>query len=98
MKKLQNSFLLAAFMAFLVAFALVGPTPAFAQGLEKGRQALNNVQTWLLSIAGVAVTIAFMWVGFKMIFHAATFKDVAPVFWGAILIAAASGISALLLA
>lgn len=88
MKKLQNAFLFALF-AFVAS-------PAFAQ-LEKGKTALTTVQTWLISIAGVLATIAFMFVGFRMMFNAAQFKDVAPVFWGACIVGGATGIAAMLL-
>lgn len=78
------------------AAALVASSPAFAQ-LERGTSALNQVRTWLLSIAGILATIAFMFVGFRMMFNAAQFKDVAPVFWGAVIVGGAAGIAALLL-
>jgi type IV secretion system protein VirB2 len=88
MKKLLNP--------FVFAVAAAACSPAFAQ-LQKGNQALNMVQTWLLGIAGVLCTIAFMFVGFRMMFNAAQFKDVAPVFWGAVIVGGAAGIAALLL-
>lgn len=88
MKKLHQLLVLAAGTAMA--------SPAFAQ-LEKGTTALTTVQTWLLSIAGVLATIAFMFVGFRMMFNAAQFKDVAPVFWGACIVGGAAGIAALLL-
>jgi type IV secretion system protein VirB2 len=88
MKKLQHTFVLAA--------TTVTTSRAFAQ-LAKGTTALTQVQTWLLSIAGILATIAFMFVGFRMMFNAAQFKDVAPVFWGAVIVGGAAGIAALLL-
>lgn len=69
-------------------------SPAFAQ-LERAKSTLNTVQTWLLSIAAVIITIALMFVGARMAFQSAQWKDVAPVFWGGILIGGAPGIAAL---
>lgn len=88
MKKLQASVFAAAVLA--------ANSPAFAQ-LERGTRALTTVQAWLLGIAGILATIAFMFVGFRMMFNAAQFKDVAPVFWGACIVGGAAGISAALL-
>jgi type IV secretion system protein VirB2 len=73
----------------------VSSFPAAAQ-LERGRDMLNQVSTWLLSIGAVALTIALMFVGFRMMFQAAQWKDVAPVFWGGVLIGGAAGIAGML--
>lgn len=81
--------------AFLLATAAVACSPAFAQ-LEKAKAALNTLQSFLLGIAGVCITIALMFVGFRMAFQAAQWKDVAPVFWGGVIIGSASGIAAML--
>ncbi len=84
------------FQPVFFAAALVASSPAFAQ-FTKGTAALTSVQTWLLAIAGILATIAFMFVGFRMMFNAAQFKDVAPVFWGATIVGGAAGIATLLL-
>lgn len=68
--------------------------PAFAQ-FQKATAALTQVQTWLLSIGAVVVTLAIMMVGFRMMFGAAQWKDVSPVFWGGIFVGGATAISAL---
>lgn len=81
--------------AYLLASIVVASSPAFAQ-LEKAKTTLTTVQTFLLSIAGVVITIAVMFVGFRMAFQAAQWKDVAPVFWGGVLIGGSSGIAAML--
>jgi len=78
-----------------VSMALAS-SPAFAQ-LEKGTTMLNSVSTWLLSIGVVVLTIALMFVGFRMMFQAAQWKDVAPVFWGGVLIGGAAGIAGMLI-
>lgn len=76
------------------ALAATTTHPAFAQ-FQKATAALTQVQTWLLSIGAVVVTLAIMMVGFRMMFGAAQWKDVAPVFWGGIFVGGASAISAL---
>lgn len=79
-----------------LAFCLaISNTSAFAQ-LERGKDMLNQVSTWLLSIGAVTLTIALMFVGFRMMFQAAQWKDVAPVFWGGVLIGGAAGIAGML--
>ncbi|BBL35987.1 hypothetical protein Nstercoris_02266 (plasmid) [Nitrosomonas stercoris] len=78
-----------------ISMALVS-SPAFAQ-LERGTTMLNTISTWLLSIGAVVLTIALMFVGFRMMFQAAQWKDVAPVFWGGILVGGGAGIAALLI-
>lgn len=79
---------------YAVAAVMVATSPAYAQ-FEKATEGLNKVQTWLLSIGAVVVTMAIMFVGFRMMFHAAQWKDVAPVFWGGILVGGGSAFSAL---
>ena len=78
------------------ALLLVATSPAFAQ-LSKGTTMLNQVQTWLQGIAVVVVTLALMFVGFRMVFNAAQWKDVAPVFWGGVVIGGAAGIASMLI-
>lgn len=69
--------------------------PALAGGLEGGKKVLAAVSEWMTGIGLVIVTIALMVVGFRMVFQAAEWKDVAPVFWGGVLIGGASGIAGL---
>lgn len=80
--------------ALFVASISVMCSPAFAQ-LEKAKQTLGTIQVWLVSISAAIITIALMFVGFRMAFQAAQWKDVAPVFWGGVLIGAAPGIAAM---
>jgi hypothetical protein len=71
---------------------------AMAQGLDvvaKGR--METVQTVMSTIGAIAVTIALVYVGIKMVFQAAEWKDVAPVFWGGVLIGGASIIGGFLI-
>jgi type IV secretion system protein VirB2 len=77
----------------LVAAAMLTSThPAFAQISSTAGTLLGNVNTWMLGIGGVIVTCALMFVGFRMVFQAAEWKDVAPVFWGGVLIGSAAAV------
>lgn len=81
---------------FSLASLVLLSSPAFAQ-LDKGTDMLNEVSSWLLTIGVVVLTIALMFVGFRMMFQAAQWKDVAPVFWGGVLVGAAAGIAGMLI-
>ena len=59
---------------------------------------LGTVKTALAAVGGVTVTIALIWVGMKMAFQGAEWKDVAPVFWGGVLIGGATIIGGALIA
>ena len=89
-------------LAYLSAFCLMLSSPVFAQvaatggAFGKGTAMLESVRAWLMVIAGTVVTMALMLVGFRMVFNAAQWKDVAPVFWGGIVIGSAAAIAAML--
>jgi type IV secretion system protein VirB2 len=57
-------------------------------GVAESKMAM--VQTTMTAVGAIAVTIALVYVGLKMVFQAAEWKDVAPVFWGGVLIGGAS--------
>lgn len=92
----RNSVLLAEKLLQAFVMTLLLNNTAFA-ALVAGQNILEQVRVWLLGIAGVSITIALMYVGFRMAFQAATWKDVAPVFWGGVLIGSASSIATLFL-
>ncbi|NVE00155.1 TrbC/VirB2 family protein [Massilia sp. BJB1822] len=64
-------------------------------GLERGTTVLNTIAKWMTGLGLVIVTIALMVVGFRMVFQAAEWKDVAPVFWGGVLIGGAGTLASL---
>lgn len=66
---------------------------ADAQILGNTTGVLGELRDALRSIGVVVVTIAVMFVGFRMVFQAAQWKDVAPIFWGGVLIGGAAGIA-----
>lgn len=74
--------------------------PSFATapgGLAKAETFITNIQTWLYAIAGVVVTLAFIWIGYQVIFNSAGFRDVARVAGGALIIGFAATMAALLI-
>ena len=71
-------------------------TLASAGGLGDIEKPLNEVKDALLALAVVIVTLAFIYVGFMMIFRGAEWTDVARIFVGAMLIAGASALATLL--
>jgi len=82
-------------LAYVSACCLMVSPPAFAQ-FSKGTTMLNSVQTWLTTISVTVVTMALMFVGIRMVFNAAQWNDVAPVFWGGVVIGAAAGLASML--
>jgi len=77
-------------LALIAVALLLCAHPAFAQISSNAEKLLTDVNTWMLGIGGVIVTCALMFVGFRMVFQAAEWKDVAPVFWGGVLIGSAA--------
>ena len=54
---------------------------------------MQKVINELTVIGGLVVTIAIMFCGFRMVFQAAQWKDIAPIFWGGVLIGGAASIA-----
>jgi type IV secretion system protein VirB2 len=79
-------------LALIAVALLVSAHPAFAAFSSTADTLLNDVNSWMLGIGGVIVTCALMFVGFRMVFQAAEWKDVAPVFWGGVLIGSAAAV------
>ena len=79
-------------LATLVALAALSGS-ASAQILGNTTGVLTELRDALRGIGIIVVTIAVMFVGFRMVFQAAQWKDVAPVFWGGVLIGGAAGIA-----
>jgi len=71
-------------------------TLASAGGLTDIETPLTTLKDALLAIAVIVVTLAFIYVGFMMIFRGAEWSDVARIFIGAMLIAGASALATLL--
>lgn len=81
-------------MLLLFTFA---ETASGAGGLSGAKNLLENVEGALTALSVVTVTIAILWVGYKVLFGGQTLKECAPIIIGAILIAGASEIAGLLI-
>jgi type IV secretion system protein VirB2 len=88
MIKKHINILLFTYVAFLTS-------PAFAV-FQKGKKLLGDIQTGLQGLSVVVVTIAVMWVGYKVLFGGSTLRECAPIIIGGILLAGASEIASLL--
>lgn len=67
--------------------------PVFAQ-LEKVNTTLTTIQTMLVGIAVIVITIAVMWAGYKMVFQHSRWSEISNIVIGGILIGAAPAIAA----
>lgn len=98
---LHQKFNIAHAVLFLVVLSTLFVEPSFAAGpggLTVGQTTLVLVIGWLTTTAAAVATVAFMFVGYRMMFAAAQWKDVAPVFWGAVIIGSAGAIAAVVVA
>lgn len=90
-KKYHNffNFLLFTYISFLTS-------PAFAE-FKKAGKLLGKVEEGLRGLSLVSVTIAVLWVGYKVLFGGSTLRECAPIIIGAIIIASAAEIGKLLI-
>lgn len=79
-------------MAALFALALFA-MPASAQ-VTRVNTVLTNFEMMLIGISVVIVTIALLWVGYKMVFQHAKWSEVSNILIGAIIIGGAPGFAA----
>lgn len=83
---------------FMPALAVaIASAPAHAQ-LEKVNTTLTLIQTTLIGVSVVCLTIAIIWAGYKMIFQHARWTDISNIVIGGILIGASGPIAAWLAA
>ncbi|HDR1236518.1 hypothetical protein CBE90_04715 [Pasteurella multocida] len=80
--------------ATLLVSSLVLTSPAYAD-FQKATTLITNIQSWLRTISVVVITIAILVAGYKIIFQGQTFREVAPILVGGILIGAAAEIAKL---
>ena len=73
---------------------LSAPGLAADSGFNKANETLSNTSTGLLGLAAVTITLATMWVGYKVLFDGKSLHDMRNVIIGAILIVGASGFGA----
>lgn len=69
---------------------------ASAANFNKAQTLLDAVSTGLTALSLVTVTLATLWVGYKVLFGGRTLRECASVIMGAILIASASEIANML--
>jgi type IV secretion system protein VirB2 len=73
---------------------LSSPVLATDSGFNKANETLSNTSTGLLGLAAVTITLATMWVGYKVLFDGKSLHDMRNVIIGAILIVGASDFGA----
>ena len=78
----------------VVSVLLSSPVLTADSGFKKSNETLNNTSTGLLGLAAVTITLATMWVGYKVLFDGKSLHDMRNVIIGAILIVGASGFGA----
>ncbi|HGU5416757.1 TPA: TrbC/VirB2 family protein [Klebsiella pneumoniae] len=80
-----------------VVMAVAGATvasPAFA--FSKAETLLEKVKTGLSGLSLVTVTIACLWVGYKVLFGGSTIRECSPIIIGAIVIASAAEVASMM--
>lgn len=73
---------------------LSAPVLAADSGFNKANETLSNTSTGLLGLAAVTITLATMWIGYKVLVDGKSLHDMRNVIIGAILIVGASGFGA----
>lgn len=79
----------------LTAYVLFLTSPAYAE-FTKAKTMLTKVEQGLRGLSLVTVTIAVLWVGYKVLFGGSTIRECAPIIIGAIIIASAAEVAKLL--
>ncbi|AHJ75583.2 TrbC/VirB2 family protein [Kosakonia sacchari] len=82
----------------VIFFLLSFQTMAAESGFSKASATLAYTSAGLLGLAGITITLATMWIGYKVLFDGKSLSDIRNVIIGAILIAGASGFGAYLAA
>lgn len=70
-------------------------TPAFADGFAKANDLMTKVSTGLHGVAAITITVAVVWVGYKVLWNGQSLKDCGNIIIGAILIISGSELAAL---
>lgn len=71
--------------------------PALADGFSKANVLLQKISAGLTGLAIITITIATIWVGYKVLWDGNSLKDCKAIIIGGILIASAAEVSALLM-
>lgn len=78
----------------IILSGLVLSSPTFAEGFTKANDFLESLNTGLHVLTGATITLAVLWVGYKVMFDANSIRDCKNVIIGAILVASASELGA----
>src|SRR5262245_52904532 len=101
MKKSLCNFFNPQVCAVVLCFGLLtvfGASPAAAQGLDKVNTLLQSILTVLNGASIVAVTIAIVWAGYKLLFTDAGIGEALKILGAGILIGGAGQIATVILA
>lgn len=82
------------FWPAISSILMSAPVLAADGGFNKANETLSNTSTGLLGLAAVTITLATMWIGYKVLFDGKSLHDMRNVIIGAILIVGASGFGA----
>lgn len=77
----------------LAAYGLVLASPTYAAQINSLTSGMTWITTTLTGIAVAVITIAVIWVGFKVLFQHARLADVAHIIIGGVLIGGASAVA-----
>lgn len=77
----------------IVLVLMAVAVPALADGFTKANALLLKIQTGLAGLSIITVTLAALWVGYKVLFDGQSLRDCKGVIIGAIIIASASEIA-----
>lgn len=80
----------------LLTLTVLSP-PALADGFSKANILLQKISAGLTGLAIITITIATIWVGYKVLWDGNSLKDCKAIIIGGILIASAAEVSALLM-
>lgn len=76
----------------LIAATIVSTPALAADGFTKANTLMENISTGLYSLAGATITIAVLWVGYKVLYNKQALSECSGIIIGGILIASATAV------
>lgn len=73
------------------------PNVVFGAGISSVNTLMSSIETALHAVAAVTITIAVMWVGYKVMYNKQALSEFWYVLLGALLVAGAAEIAAMML-
>ncbi|KOE79480.1 hypothetical protein ACS86_17840 [Vibrio alginolyticus] len=86
------------FMLAIVLSSLFTPDMAYAAGLDKVNDFMDNIASILSGAAIITVTVAIMWAGYKFLFTQASPMEVGKIVIGGLLIGGAAELASYIVA